>query len=536
MELQNKKLNKVDYLLLIASVVFTALVFIFVAKDKRITFCDEAYTYMITNSKAATVQFETNVLYSREQVQDILAHTKGDGFIGMLKNVLSDKVHPPLYYVFMYFSSVLARGSFSKWIGLSVNMLFLIGTVLCLWKILYKLFDSGVISTLSVALYVLSQSTLSDMMLIRMYMTMTFFTAAFVYVNIELICNKSDKKVYPALIAVTVAGFLTQYYFAFLAFAFFLIEVIICIKRKAKKQIKPYFVSMVISVLAATIIWPFWIPCMLMNSHAGAIAGNLTKAGSFLYKMYDGIRILQVSVFQKAYVVCGIAVMIFFLFFVLNGRIRKEKKEKWELVCKLLSASFLYAMLVRMLTPEYLTSGRYYYCAEMLEILAILICVYTLIEVYVKRYVTGISVCMVLLLLIANEFAFYYGYGIDYYTDAIEYDSQKDKLMEYEDAVWIVAEPESFFTHANIWDMCIPNYVLFIDEKSEYKEEYAKLPEFSEADKLIVITRQYTTDDGYIDFLDRGLYYFIGTSKRFVNAELMFERNGLTYYAATVVE
>lgn len=536
MELQEIKPEKKDYIYLVFSLLLTVAVFIIVAKDKRVTFCDEAYSYMITNSHAATIQFDTNVLYSREQVEDVLAHTSGDSFVRMLRNVLSDKVHPPLYYVFMYISSLIAAGSFSKWIGLSVNMLFLLGTVYYLWHILYRLFHSGLISSLSMIIYVLNQSTLSDMMLIRMYMVMTFFAAAFAYYNMDIIGKRSESKVYPSLVVITAGGFLTQYYFAFFAVAFFLMEVLLCVRRGEKKYIKPYFISMLAAVGVATVLWPFWIPCMFMNSHVGAIAGNLLNPGSFLYKMFDGIRILQVSIFQKAYVVCGIMVMCLFIIFIFNRRIRREKARIWELVIKLLAAIFLYAMVVRMLTPEYLTSGRYYYSAEMLEILAIFICVYTIINVYIQQYAKAACIISGLVLFLGNEMAFYYGYGIDYYTDAKGYDSQYSELAKYSEAVWIVAERETYFTDANIWDMCIPEYVIFIDEDSEYIEEYASLPEFSEAEELVIITRQYATNDGYIDFLDRGLYYFIGTTKRFVAAELLFERNGLTYYVARVVD
>lgn len=536
MELQGIRPGRKDVFFLVFSLVFAAVVFAVTANGKRITFCDEAYSYMITNSQAATVQFDTNVLYTREQVEGILSHSSGDGFIGMLKNVLSDKVHPPLYYVFMYISSMIASGSFSKWIGLAVNMVFLLGTVYYLWRILYHVFHSGVLCSLSMMVYVLNQSTLSDMMLIRMYMVMTFFTAAFAFYNIEVICKRDNRKIYPALVVTTAGGFLTQYYFAFFAAAFFMVEVLICIRRGEKNRIKPYFVSMLAAVGVSTVLWPFWIPCMFMNSHAGAIAGNLLDINSFLYKIYDGVRILQVSIFQKAYIVCGIAVMIMFAVFLFGRRIRKEKLQAWELVVKLIAGAFLYAMAVRVLTPEYLTSGRYYYPADMLEIAAIFICVYTIIEVYVKHSASELCIIAGVLLLVGNGISFYFGYGIDYYRDAGEYDEQYDMLKNYSDAVWIIAERETYFTDANIWDFCIPEYILFIDEESEYNEEYASLPEFSEADELVIITRRYYTDDGYIDYLDRGLYYFIGTTQRFVTAEKLFERNGLTYYVARVVE
>ena len=43
MELQGIKPGKKDYIYLVFSLLFTVAVFIIVAKDKRVTFCDEAY-------------------------------------------------------------------------------------------------------------------------------------------------------------------------------------------------------------------------------------------------------------------------------------------------------------------------------------------------------------------------------------------------------------------------------------------------------------------------------------------------------------
>ena len=173
--------------------IISAVIFFVTANGKRIQFCDEMFSYTITNSYSPLYQFAENEWYNSEQVADKLTHTAGDSLKQTFAMVKQDFVHPPFYYVMFYISSVISGGHFSKWTGLAVNFVFFMGTVVFIWLICERLFKSSWVSFAATMIYVVNKSTLSAITVIRMYMMMTFFLAAFVYLNILVMDRKMSK-------------------------------------------------------------------------------------------------------------------------------------------------------------------------------------------------------------------------------------------------------------------------------------------------------------------------------------------------------
>jgi hypothetical protein len=126
---------------LILTVIVGMAIFICAAYNKRVTFCDEIYTYMIVDSGNAAYQLAQGQWYLREQIRDVLSHTEGDSIVQMLRNVKGDS-HPPLYYAVVYIFSLLFGANISKWVALSVNAIMYLGTIILFWLLLYKLFKS----------------------------------------------------------------------------------------------------------------------------------------------------------------------------------------------------------------------------------------------------------------------------------------------------------------------------------------------------------------------------------------------------------
>lgn len=537
--------------------------FIYLGQGKRLSFCDEIYSYTITNSDRATYQFDAGRVYSRAEVEDMLSHTKGDTIVGTLKNVAKDKVHPPLYYIFMYISSVI-QGGYSKWIGLCVNLLFLLGTVGLLWGLMYGVTGNRILAVASVGVYLFNTSTLSDMLLVRMYMAMTFFAMGLLYHEhkssehkFSELKNSKHKysehksseykspelktsehsgsenkpgagiRFYPWLMLITAGGFLTQYYFAFFAMAFFVVEFVLYWK-KDRARVKAYFLSMLAAVGLATVLWPLWLPSMLFNSHAGAIAESATDFVHMFRKIYEAFRIMQVSVFQRAYVFGMIFVVGLSVAFFISPAVREHRKNIRNLVMKALAGAFAYAVLVRILTPDYLTSGRYYYPAQMLEITAILLMLYSLTAEYaVKgRELVFAGLCV---LFIVGDFAGYkYGYGIDYYGDAAVYDEEMAALEEYSTGLWVLTENNSYQLDAMLPFWCIPEYLVVLDDSEQ--GEYEALNQLDGVDRTIIVSQEYLTDEGFKDNSDRGMYYLIGSTGRFATDELLFQNGGVLVY------
>lgn len=510
--------------------VITSILFIYFGKDKRVVFGDEIYSYTITNSDKATYQFETGRIYSRNEVEDMLSHTEGDSILKMLKNVAKDKVHPPIYYIFMYISSVVL-GGYSKWIGLSVNLLFLLGIVILIWKFIYQITGSRISAILSVCVYLLNTSTLSDMLLIRMYMAMTFFSMLLVYYESIIENEEKTKKFYPGLMLITASGFLTQYYFAFFAIAFFIVEFAFNLKKN-RSRVKAYFLSLLAAVGVATVVWPLWIPSMVLNSHAGAIARSAVDFLHMFKRALEGFRILQVAIFQKAYVFGMFFIVVLSVAYFASSLIHIKRGKERKLVMKLLTAAFIYAVLVRILTPDYLTSGRYYYPAQMLEIISIIIMIYSLIAEYISRYKDIAFIVACIILIVGDYIGYRYGYGIDYYGDAVVYDEQMEILQKYSDGLWIMTDNHVYEFDAMMAFWCIPEYLVVLDQNTDESVKYSNGNEFEGVDETIIVSIEHMTDYGMTDNSDAGLYYIIGSTGRFATDELLFRNGSVLIYRA----
>ena len=99
-------MEKKKYLWCVISVIVGVVIFVVAGVSKRITFCDEIYTYMIVNAPNGAYQLAEGQWYTRQQTVDMLGHSSNDSVVQMLWNVKGDS-HPPLYYGLVYILSLI---------------------------------------------------------------------------------------------------------------------------------------------------------------------------------------------------------------------------------------------------------------------------------------------------------------------------------------------------------------------------------------------------------------------------------------------
>ncbi len=513
---------------LILTVIVGMAIFICAAYNKRVTFCDEIYTYMIVDSGNAAYQLAQGQWYLREQIRDVLSHTEGDSIVQMLRNVKGDS-HPPLYYAIVYVFAVLFGANISKWVALSVNAIMYLGTLILFWSLLYKLFKSPLRATIGTLMYEINVGTLSDAMLLRMYMQLTFFVIAFAYVTLLLYKNKDKLAYYVLLGVITAGGFLTQFYFCFVAISFFIIWTIYNIITKKYSRIIKYLVSMVTAVIVDTVVWHYWISAILFNSDSETIKENALNFANIFNSFFKGILTVQLPIFQNWYIFGSIFVIALTAWTLLSKRVSRTDEDIKLFIASLAGVVWMYGSIVYYLTPDYLLSGRYFYAASALEYLLIVVCACTLIRAYVPDGVSARAVQAFAVVggIAINIFIFFSGDGIDYYTDAQEYDKQRAVLEQYADYPWIICGDETWKISANYFDYIIPEKLMRITEDSPYRQE----AELEQKDGFIIVA-----EDGENSQSDLGLYYYIGCTGRFAKSELLFVRNNLAYYFAYPVE
>ena len=188
-------------------------------------FIDEIYTYGLSNSHYQPFighgegEWVKEQLITRDDFFDYLAVTGEDRFdFGSVYSNQELDVHPPLHYWIINFCSSLAENQFSKWIGLIPDLLIYLGTLVLLFVLSRELFSGdAAAAALCVLFYGLSRVGLSTMLMIRMYVLMTFFTVLLALLSVREYRKPSLKTEIGIGLCICL-GLMTQYYFVFYAF------------------------------------------------------------------------------------------------------------------------------------------------------------------------------------------------------------------------------------------------------------------------------------------------------------------------------
>ena len=218
------KAERSRFFLLAASLLLVLGVSLHFCLWKSGMFIDEIYTYGLANSHYEPFiggghgEWLDEQLITRGDFFDYLAVTGEDRFdFGSVYSNQELDVHPPLHYWIINFCSSLAENSFSKWIGLIPDLLIYLGTLALLFALCRELLSDAPAAALCVLFYGLSRAGLSTMLMIRMYVLMTFFTVLLALLSLRDMRRPSWKT--EAGIGLCIClGLLTQYYFVFYAF------------------------------------------------------------------------------------------------------------------------------------------------------------------------------------------------------------------------------------------------------------------------------------------------------------------------------
>lgn len=251
-------------------------------------YIDELWSYGLANS------YETPFLQEKEGYMEEWHRpdfykeylTVGTGHAFAWESVYSNQVqdvHPPLYFFLLHGISSFFPEQFSKWYGLSINLLFYAVTLLLLYE-LGGIWDNGgesIVRLVVPVLYGVSAGALSNAVYIRMYTMLTCVAVLFaVLVRRAMIKEGTEhRKNLTALMAVSAIGTLTQYYF--LIFAFFLSACYVLWRlfRKEWRKALAYTVSVCAGIGIGILIFPALLQHILVGEKGQEsfinIIGNL---------------------------------------------------------------------------------------------------------------------------------------------------------------------------------------------------------------------------------------------------------------------
>ena len=163
--------------------------------------------------------------------------------------------HPPFYYFILHTVCSFFPDRFSKWFGLSINIIAFVLSQILLFLISRELFNGLIWQLLPMALYGFSPIAVDIVLYIRMYSVLVLFTLLLFFVHLNMLEGKLQLP-YLWCFLITFLGVFTQYFFAFSAFYLALFYCVFLWKNKKFRDLLYYSVSMISGVLLVFLVYP----------------------------------------------------------------------------------------------------------------------------------------------------------------------------------------------------------------------------------------------------------------------------------------
>lgn len=219
------------------------------------------------------------------QFRDYVTVDGSDAFdyLSVYFNVKDDN-HPPVHFMLLHTMSSLFPGTLSPWLGCAIN---LICVGITLWLMLrlgrqlseiFGMEEQGrLLGILAVLLYGLSTGALASVLLIRMYCLLSCLCVALLSMHVEKWKEHGFDRSNKGLIAITVLGFLTQYFFLFYCILLAAVTAAGLLCSKRMRELWIYIRSMVVAAVIGLVLFPFAIADVFSSGRGVEALDNLAS-------------------------------------------------------------------------------------------------------------------------------------------------------------------------------------------------------------------------------------------------------------------
>lgn len=366
--MQDKYIKTIKYVKLIVIMLMALIIVVFCGNKKEYLYQDEILSYTGANHPGGVnVAWESHeyitgndILNTMETHRNTADGTAPFDFSVTWDNQRMDQ-HPPLYYGMIHFVTSLFPDTYSKWYGLSVNMIALVLMQILMFMISKEIFVNFKIKDMvpiewlqlgTVFVYTFSIAVMTQVMFIRMYMVLQVFTAFFmlchlVSMNRVLKGEFTKKNAVVFLIqifAVTAVGTCVHYYY--LVFAFF-VSAMTCLFLLVYKKIKEliiYAVTMLLGICGAMCIFPYIFEHLFFSYEGAESFKNVQNIAQFKSRLMTIYVILNQQLFGSQFKLFVFVVFVFAMF-----AIYKYKKENTNILPEMNSG---YRWIISLLVVE----------------------------------------------------------------------------------------------------------------------------------------------------------------------------------------
>ena len=219
------------------------------------------------------------------QFRDYVTVDGSDAFdyLSVYFNVKDDN-HPPVHFMLLHTMSSLFPGTLSPWLGCTINLICVGITLWLLLRLGRQLSDifgmeeqGRLLGILAVLLYGLSTGALASVLLIRMYCLLSCLCVALLSMHVEKWKEHGFDRSNKGLIAITVLGFLTQYFFLFYCLLLAAVTAVGLLCSKRMRELWIYIRSMVVAAVIGLVLFPFAIADVFSSGRGVEALDNLTS-------------------------------------------------------------------------------------------------------------------------------------------------------------------------------------------------------------------------------------------------------------------
>lgn len=410
MNFQIQKSNK-HKIFIILFLLLNVSMMLFFGMKKNGYNVDELYTYGLSNSYYEPfINISENTELSSDYFEEYFTVQDNEKFAyKSVYNNQSRDVHPPFYYFLFHTIASLTPNVFSKWTGITLNILLFIISWLVLYKLAKLILKDKYLSLLPPVIWGFSSGAISSVVFIRMYMLMTLFVLLTSYFHVKSVKMQSFNKITLGWIyLITFLGVMTHYYYVI--FACF-ISIIYCIYLLYKKEIKyliGYCVAMFGSLLSAVLFYPALIDHIFLGYRGTEAVTNFSEKTSSSQTTFSNFasyyKIVDYSLFSNAlnYVLAFLLLLILYLSWKristknrnkLNQReenLWKESKNNLFILLGLFLPSAMYVFIIAQVAPY--KADRYIF-----PILPLIILTIVVLVLLISRFLSNKKISFILL-------------------------------------------------------------------------------------------------------------------------------------------
>lgn len=354
-EVISKNQNKVIIIMLTAIILLGVAARIYIGNEKAYFQIDEMYSYGLMNYKILNIADSEDFYHTwhnAEYYEDYLSISKEEAtnFLPVYENQKND-VHPPFYYLLLRLAATFTLNSFTKWTGITLNIIIYIVSSVLLYCITNKIFKNKVYGLLLILVNSLFIVGLETTVFIRMYALNTLNLLIISYLHILYYDKEELNRKQLLLMSIfIIIGSLTHYYYFVFLFVLYVMYMVSYLRKKNLKSAIKYTAMMTLSAVISLVIFPYSLQHIFMGYRGNGAFSNLENLQQIWHSFDRYIEILNHSAFHGVLGFLCIGLIIAWGYNVVKNKkltVAFQNKSFWLLFLP----SIFYFVLVATISP-----------------------------------------------------------------------------------------------------------------------------------------------------------------------------------------